>query len=139
MTTKLTMRAAIALVVASAGATWCLATPSADISSAGPLTHVWVGNDLSCQAQHVFDTPNYEFYPAGADAGNSSPGDYGTFLAMDGMLYAPDIYSHDSTAAFSIGFFTPFDPVSQNVSGSGATADPFKVVTIVDVGETGLL
>ena len=26
MTTKLTMRAAIALVIASAGATWCLAT-----------------------------------------------------------------------------------------------------------------
>ena len=55
MTTKLTMRAAIALVIASASATWCLATPSADISSAGPLTHVWVGNDLSCQAQHIFD------------------------------------------------------------------------------------
>ena len=43
MTTKLIMCAAIALVVVSASATWCLATPSADISSGGPLTHVWVG------------------------------------------------------------------------------------------------
>ena len=64
MTTKLTMRAAIALVVASAGAAWCLATPSADISSTGPLTHVWIGNDLSCQVQHIADGPYYEFYPA---------------------------------------------------------------------------
>ena len=56
MTTKLTMRAAIALVVASAGATWCLRYDSiADIASAGPLTHVWLGNDLSCQVQHIAD------------------------------------------------------------------------------------
>ena len=135
---KLMMRAAIALVAASAGATWCLATQSADISSAGPLTHVWVGNDLSCQAQHMFDAPNYEFYPAGGDL-NLKPGDYGTFIAMDGMLYAPDFANHDLTAAGSIGFYTPFNPVSQSgVGGSGTTADPFKVVTIVDVGETGL-
>src|ERR1700751_2850955 len=104
MTTKLAMRAAIALVVASAGAAWCLATtPAADINSAGPLTHIWVGNDLSCPTQHMFDAPNYEFYPAG-EGFNFKPGDYGTFIAMDGMLYAPDFGNHDLTATGSIGF-----------------------------------
>jgi uncharacterized repeat protein (TIGR01451 family) len=134
MTTKLTMRAAIALVVASAGATWCLATPAADISSAGPLTHVWVGNDLSCQAQHIVDGTDHEFFPS-----DVTPGDYGTFIAMDGMLYAPDFGYHDNTAADNTFPNTPFTPVSQTpVSGSGATADPFKVVTIVNVADTGL-
>src|SRR6266478_3415956 len=134
MTTKLTMRAAIALIVASAGATWCLATPVADISSAGPLTHVWVGNDLSCQAQHIFDGTTHEFYPS-----DVTPGDYGTFIAMGGMLYAPDFSNHDNTAADNTFPNTPFTPVSQTgVSGSGTTADPYKVVTIVDVGTTGL-
>src|SRR6266496_6153597 len=109
MTTKLTMRAAVALVVASAGATWCLATPSADISSAGPLTHVWIGNDLSCQVQHKDDAPDYEFY--GPDI---IPGDAGTFIAMGGALYAPDLANHDySAAGFFVGDYTPFTPVSQ--------------------------
>src|SRR5436309_9711146 len=123
MTTKLTMRAAIALVVASAGAAWCLATPSADISSTGPLTHVWVGNDLSCQVQHIDDAPDYEFY--GPDI---FPGDAGTFIAMGGVLYAPDFTNHDYTSAgFLIGAYTPFTPVSQiGVTGSGTATDPFK-------------
>jgi uncharacterized repeat protein (TIGR01451 family) len=135
MTTKLTMRAAIALVVASVGATWCLAAfPAADISSAGPLTHVWVGNDLSCQAQHVFDGTTHEFFPS-----DVTPGDYGTFIAMGGVLYAPDFGNHDNTAADNTFPNIPFSPKSQTpVSGSGTTADPYKVVTVVDVGDTGL-
>jgi uncharacterized repeat protein (TIGR01451 family) len=135
MTTKLTMRAAIALVIASAGATWCLATPSADISySAGPLTHVWVGNDLSCQVQHIADGTVHEFYPE-----DIFPADAGTFLAMDGVLYAPDFSNHDNTAADNTFPNTPFTPVSQTlVSGSGAAADPYTVVTTVGVGATGL-
>src|SRR6266446_1148444 len=134
MTTKLTIRAAIALIVASAGATWCLATPAVDINSAGPLTHVWVGNDLSCQAQHIFDGTVHEFYPS-----DVTPGDYGTFIAMDGMLYAPDFGNHDNTAADNTFPNTPFTPTNQTgVSGFGTTADPYKVVTVVDVGATGL-
>src|SRR6185369_10381063 len=136
VTTKLTMRAAIALVVASAGATWCLATPSVDISSGGPLTHIWVGNDLSCQVQHIADAPDYEFY--GPDI---FPGDAGTFIAMGGVLYAPDFANHDySAAGFFIGTYTPFTPVSQTpVMGSGTAADPFTVITVVDVAATGLV
>jgi hypothetical protein len=134
VTTKLTMRAAIALVVVSAGATWCLATPSTDISSAGPLTHVWVGNDLSCQAQHIFDGTDHEFFPS-----DVTPGDYGTFVAMGGVLYAPDFGGHDNTAADNTFPNTPFTPLSQTgVSGAGSAADPYKVVTDVDAAATGL-
>ncbi|MGC2628020.1 MAG: hypothetical protein WA269_14405 [Candidatus Udaeobacter sp.] len=142
ITTKLITRAAtcsrfigVALIVAWAGATWCLATPSADISSAGPLTHVWIGNDLSCQVQHIDDAPDYEFY--GPDI---FPADAGTFIAMGGTLYAPDFANHDySSALFFLGDYTPFTPVSQTaVTGSGTTADPFKVITIVDAAATGL-
>src|SRR3982751_2757148 len=90
MTTKLATRAAIALVVAAAAATRCLATPSADISSTGPLTHVWVGEDLSCQVQHIADGTVHEFYPQ-----DIFPADSGTFIALDGILYAPDFDNHD--------------------------------------------
>jgi hypothetical protein len=136
MTTKLAMRAAIALVIASAGAAWCLATPSADISSGGPLTHIWLGNDLSCQVQHVADGMNHEFYPV-----NTVPGDAGTFIATGGVLYAPDFFSHDSTAAgFQLGDYTPFTPISPpSVSGSGVAVDAFTAVTTVGVGTTGLV
>src|SRR5882724_1974096 len=135
MTAKLTMRAAIALVVASAGAAWCLATtPSADVSSTGPLTHIWVGNELSCQVEHIDDAPDYEFFPS-----DIFPADSGTFIAMDGVLYAPDFAAHDNTAADNTFPNTPFTPVSQTpVTGSGTAADPFKVITVVDVAATGL-
>jgi len=134
ITTKWMMRGTIALAVVLGGATWCLATPAADISSAGPLTHVWVGNDLSCQAQHIFDGTTHEFFPS-----DVTPSDYGTFIAMDGVLYAPDFGDHDNTAADNTFPNTPFTPVSQTgVSGFGTTADPYKVVTVVDVTGTTL-
>ena len=133
MTTKLTMRAAIALVVASAGAAWCLATPFADISSPpGLLTHVWIGNDLSCQVEHIDDAPVYEFFPS-----NTIPGDSGTFITMGGVLYAPDFAAHDATATDNLGVYTPFNPIGQTpVTGSGTAVDPFKVITVVDVAAT---
>jgi uncharacterized repeat protein (TIGR01451 family) len=132
---KLMLRMAVALVVPSVGGTLCLAAyPATDISSVGPLTHVWVGNDLSCQAQHAFDGTVHEFYPQ-----DTTPGDYGTFIAMGGMLYAPDFAHHDNTATDSIAPYTPFTPISQSgVSGTGSAGDPFKVVTVVDVTGTAL-
>ena len=101
ITTKLVSRAAIALVAGSVSATWCLVamtnaghvtnetnnvavpdapavTPFADIFSIGPLTHVWLGNELSCQVQHIADGTVHEFYPD-----DTIPGDSGTFIAMD--------------------------------------------------------
>ena len=94
-----------------------------------------MGEDLSCQVQHIADPTDYEFFPS-----DVIPADAGTFIAMGGVLYAPDFTNHDDTATDNTFPNIPFTPVSQTpVSGSGATAaDPFKVVTVVDVGTTGL-
>jgi len=155
-TTKMAIRAGAALVAASVGATWCLfaasnaksivdpakgaainlpaTTPFVDIASTGPLTHIWLGNELSCQVQHVIDGSTHEFFPP-----STIPGDCGTFIAMGGALYAPDFTAHGGTATGGLGAYTPFTPVSQTpVTGSGTSADPFKVVTVVAVGATGL-
>jgi hypothetical protein len=152
--TKLILRGGLALLAASISATWCLlgnaqpivdpakgaaphtpaVTPFRDIASVGPLTHVWIGNELSCQAQHVADGTTHEFYPPG-----TIPGDCGTFIAMGGTLYAPDFANHGGTATGNLGTYTVFTPISQTpVTGTGTTADPFKVVTVVDVAATGL-
>jgi hypothetical protein len=156
LTPKMMIRAGVALVAASVGATWCLfaasntqpivdpakaaaprtpaVTPFMDIATAGPLTHVWLGNELSCQVQHIADGTTHEFYPPG-----TIPGDCGTFIAMGGTLYAPDFANHGGTATGNLGTYTVFTPISQTpVTGTGTSADPFKVVTVVDVAATGL-
>ena len=109
-------------------------TPYQDIASAGPLTHIYLGNELSAQVTHVLDVAD-EFYPPA-----EIPGDCGTFVAINNTLYAPDFSSHGgSTATGGLGEYTPFTPVSQTgVTGSGTATDPFKVVTVVAVGATGL-
>jgi hypothetical protein len=107
-----------------------------DIASEGPLTHVYVGNDLSCQVNHQNEGTTGEFYPP-----DSIPGDCGTFLAVDGdVLYAPDFPSHGTTATTGfLGSYTPYTAVSQTpVSGSGTSADPYTVVTTADAGASGL-
>jgi uncharacterized repeat protein (TIGR01451 family) len=109
------------------------ATPYKDIASAGPLTHIYVGDELSCQIAHSGDVL-LEFYPPG-----TIPGDCGTFVGIGGSLYAPNFGAHGTTATGGLGSSTPFTPVSQsNVTGTGTAADPFKVVTVADVGLTGL-
>ena len=131
ITTKLALRAAIALVAGSVSATWCLVamtnaghvtnetrnvtvpdapadTPFTDIVSTGPLTHVWLGNELSCQVQHVADGTIHEFFPS-----DTIPGDCGTLIAMDGVLYAPDFVAHGTTSTDSLGNWTVFTPISQ--------------------------
>jgi hypothetical protein len=109
------------------------AVPFKDIASTGPLTHVYVGNELSCQVGYSGDA-RLELYPPAA-----IPGDCGTFVALGGTLYTPDFSNHDGTATSSLGARTPFTPVSQtNVTGAGTTGSPFKVSTRVNVGSTGL-
>ncbi|HEX9016441.1 MAG TPA: DUF6531 domain-containing protein, partial [Chloroflexota bacterium] len=108
--------------------------PLQDISSSGPLTHIFVSDDLSSQVAHASDS-TYEFYPP-----NVAPGDLGTFLVVDGYLYTPNFESHGTTATtgdFSASSY--FTPVSQSaVSGSGTAQDPFRVVTVADAGTTGI-
>lgn len=109
------------------------AVPLKEITSSGPLTSVALGNELGCQVAYSGDQ-RFELYPSAA-----KPGDCGTLVAMGGTLFAPDFANHDSTAASGIGPSTPWTPVSQSeVTGNGTSGSPFKVITVVDAGATGL-
>jgi len=100
----------LALDVVAAGA-------DASITSSGPLTQVGVGTTLNCSANHVGDTAG-EFFN-----GTSC----GTWTIVDGVLYGPFL----SASAYT--------PVSQTgPTGSGTASDPYKIVTVVDLGATGV-
>jgi len=108
-------------------------TPMQTIASQGPLYNIFVGNDQSTQIAHVSDSL-YEVYPP-----QSAPADFGTFLVVNDVLYAPDFSAHGTTATGNIGVFTPFTAQSQTgVTGSGTEADPLKVTTVVRAGNTGI-
>jgi hypothetical protein len=92
------------------------------ITSSGPLDHVYLNDNLACNATHTGDTVP-EFF------GGTDPGGCGTFLSTGGTGYGPSV---GPTA-------TAYTPVSQTpVAGSGTARDPYRVVTVVDVGSTGL-
>lgn len=128
-----TAAAAAAAVLMLGGAAQA-ATPALAIGSAGPLKNVWIGADLSCQVEHTGDS-SYELYGQ-----TETPGDCGTFVATGGTLYAPDFAHHDYTFTGGLGTYTPFAAVSQSPSvlGSGTSSDPYRIVTVADVGTTGL-
>jgi hypothetical protein len=108
------------------------AVPTVDINSGGPLTRVSVGNELGCQVAHAGDA-SFELYPS-----DTSPGDCGTFLTVNGTIFAPDFGNHGRSAISGITS-TPFTPVSQTpVTGAGTTGNPFKIVTTVNAGATGV-
>ncbi|HEY6986086.1 MAG TPA: hypothetical protein VH375_08390 [Rhodanobacteraceae bacterium] len=103
------------------------------ITSSGPLNQIFLGVDVAAQVAHTGDG-SYEIYPP-----STTPGDYGTFLVVANVLYAPDFIGHGGTATGSIGTNTLFTPISQTaVGGTGASSDPFTVTTVVGVGTTGL-
>ena len=65
----------VGLALLAAPAAWGQSpTPSMDIQSAGPLSNIWIGNELSCQVQQAGESTT-EFYP-----GRAGPGDCGTLL-----------------------------------------------------------
>jgi uncharacterized repeat protein (TIGR01451 family) len=100
---------------------------AASIGSAGPLTTITISPDLNCDVRH---------------AGDSAPEWFGTTacgtLAVDqstSTLYGPANIPAGSAASPR----TAFTPVSQTgPSGSGTSADPFTVVTVVSLGTSGL-
>jgi hypothetical protein len=124
------LRMAVGTAFLICGVVGALAAPaaSADVSidSSGPLDHIYLNSDLSCQATHTGDTHG-EFFsgiPHGA---------CGTFVSWSngdggGTDYGPDVPAGNTR--------TNFHEVSQTpVTGSGTTADPYTVVTTVDVEE----
>ena len=152
------MRATIALLAASASAAWCpfamsnpapIVNPSKNITvpdgparvpvvdigaPAGPLTHVYIGDELGCQVAHILDGTVFEFYPSGI-----FPGDCGTFIATGGRLYAPDLSAHGGTAAAALlGPRVVFTRISQVRTGTGTAVDPFRAVTLVGLPPSAL-
>jgi hypothetical protein len=108
--------------------------PFQEIRSPGPISNLWVGNDLSCQAKLTQDEV-YSYYPPAV-----APGDCGTFVQVDPgpAVYAPDFDAHDGTAAAN-PVWTPWTPVSQTpVAGSGTASDPYTVTTSADAGTSGI-
>ena len=95
------------------------------ITSSGPLTTVAITGDLNCSVNHTGDAAG-EFFAETA---------CGTLVAVGGTLFGPsDIPSGESATPR-----TAFTPVSQSaVSGAGTLADPFTILTVVDLGTTGL-
>jgi hypothetical protein len=119
----------MALVVVPAAS--AAPTPFTDIHSAGPLSDIYIGNDLSCQVRSG-GFSSTEFFPNAA-----GPGDCGTFLFIntDGPpeFLGPDFLKH-AGGTHTTGNFAdtevPFTPVSQSISGSGTSASPYRVTTV---------
>src|SRR6185503_9938457 len=94
------------------------------ITSAGPLNNIFLNDNLACNVNHVGDSAN-EFY------GGTNPGACGTFLGVGGTVYGPNVPAGSSRTQYTL--------VSQTaVTGSGTSADPYAVTTVVSVGSTGL-
>jgi uncharacterized repeat protein (TIGR01451 family) len=112
-----TVLATLLLTAAPAGAV--------PITSAGPLTRVETTPDLNCAVDHAGDA-SPEFFDDTACA---------TLLASGGTLFGPaNIPAGGATEPK-----TAFTPVSQTaVTGSGSATDPFTIVTVVDLGASGL-
>lgn len=65
-----------------------------DIGAAvGPLRHIYIGADGSFQVSHAANNDSFQVNPA-----TSPLGDAGTFLAYNGLCYAPRFEQHDDTS-----------------------------------------
>lgn len=127
--------AGVALVIAPAG--WARGpTPSIDIQSAGPLSNIWIGNELSCQVEQAGEATT-EFYP-----GKPGPGDCGTLLFVNTADHAERLSGpnfHEHAAGTHAPYpnddvrYRPFRPVSQSLIGSGTAASPYQLTTVVTV------
>jgi hypothetical protein len=103
-------------------------------STTSPLTLIGLGNEGSDQIQHSGDATTGELYPPGA-----VPADSGTFLVMNGRLYAPNFAQHNGSATGSIGVYTAWTPISQTATtGLGTMASPYQVITVYTAGATGI-
>jgi hypothetical protein len=127
------LTALLTLAILAPAGTAGAAVPFAEITSAGPLTGVALGNELSCQVSYTGDA-RFELFPSAV-----KPGDCGTLLVVGETLFAPNFAEHDSSSSSSIGPYTAFTPVGQSaVGGAGTSASPFKVTTVVDAGASGI-
>ncbi len=110
--------AAAALAVLSVGA--ASVAQAAEITpEEGPLTRVEISETLNCAVNYLGDREG-EFFDDTA---------CGTFLSANGALHGP----RSIPAGWALNG-SPWTPVSQEQSGSGTSADPFVVTTVVTGG-----
>jgi hypothetical protein len=125
----LTMVAALLLGVAG------LAQAASDqevISSAGPMSQIYINDDLGCQVQMAGDV-NPSFF------GGDDPGGCGTYMQINAIDAAA---ANDATeligppvsqgyAGGGVQGVPDFTPLGQTTAGSGTTASPYTVTTTV--------
>ena len=121
--------AALAVLLLAASSAQA-ATPAVDIHSAGPLSDIYIGNDLSCQVRSG-GFSSTEFFP---NAGG--PGDCGTFFNTGSdtatqELLGPDFANHAGGTNTTFSNQVPVTPVSQSLTGAGTAASPYVVTTVV--------
>src|ERR1700733_660433 len=106
-------------------------TPSQAITSSGPLSTIYIGNELSCQVE------DGNFFPTEFSPPAFGPGDCGTFVNTGSdnntqELEGPDFENHND-GTYTTGEFTipevPFTPVSQSSNGTDT------VTTVVDASD----
>jgi uncharacterized repeat protein (TIGR01451 family) len=125
----ITTIALLGAVVAGVGTSLTALAAQQVITSAGPLTSIYITDDLNCQVAHLGD-PGFEFYPNDMQIGAC-----GTFLTVGLTLYGPASVPAGGNATPR----TPWTPVSQTpVTGSGTSSDPYKIVTVVAADNTGI-
>ena len=108
-------------------ATASSAQASATINTPGPLTNIYLSDELNCQVDHLGDA-SHEFF-------GDVPGACATLIATGGTLYGPTILPAGGAAMPR----TPYTVVSQTaVTGAGTPASPYTVVSVVDAGASGL-
>ena len=129
------------LVVGALSATLILApaawaqspTPYVDIHSAGPLSDIYIGNDLGCQVREG-GFSSTEFFPERRRSGRLRDVlEYELVTAIpDGVVWDRTSRNHQAarTPSFTNGEI-PFTPVSQTFTGSGTASNPYQVTTIV--------
>lgn len=101
------------------------------ITSAGPMSDIYLNNDLGCQVSMLNDTATSAFF------GQTDPGGCGTFLqinAVDAGVASGDpvVFGPDVSEGFAGGgsqVVPDFTPLGQALAGSGTTASPFTVTT----------
>jgi hypothetical protein len=98
------------------------------IQSSGPIERIFLNDDLACQVKYAGDA-DFSFYPPSS----SDPGACGTFFKLSGgQEFGPTTVPAGNSPG---GYVT----VSQTgPTGAGTETDPFRVVTVVRLGTTGL-
>jgi hypothetical protein len=98
------------------------------ITSSGPIEQIFLNDDLACQVKYQGDT-DFSFYPPT----QSDPGACGTFFKVSGgNEFGPTtVPAGNSPGGYVL--------VSQTgPTGDGSEGNPFRVVTVVRLGNTGL-